>query len=142
MPGGRPALLCACANLDACCAGRWGGRPIRDWADLLQPRLRGRLAMVDSPRELVAIALATLGLPLNASAADVEAAGCGAGGLRARVDELRQQVRLSCTHRAGPETLNTHRVADVGAGGLRACVDELRQQVRGCHAHSMQGPKP
>ena len=67
-------------------------RPIRDWGDLLQPRLRGRLAMADSPRELVAIALATLGLPLNATAADIDAAGVGADGLRTRVDELRQQV--------------------------------------------------
>ncbi|KAK9845493.1 hypothetical protein WJX81_007872 [Elliptochloris bilobata] len=73
---------------------RWGGRPIRDWGDLLQPRLRGRLAMVDSPRELVAVALATLGLPLNATAADVLMAGVGVDGLRARVDELRQQVRV------------------------------------------------
>lgn len=85
-------------TLNACRAGRWGGRPIRDWADLLQPRLRGRLAMVDSPRELVAVALATLGLPLNARAADVEAAGVGARGLRARVDELRQQVRCCHAH--------------------------------------------
>ncbi len=51
--------------------------------------------MADSPRELVAVALATLGLPLCASAADVDAAGVGAAGLRARVGELRQQARAS-----------------------------------------------
>ncbi len=39
---------------------RRGGRPLLDWSDLLQPLLRGRVAMVDSPRELVAVALRTL----------------------------------------------------------------------------------
>jgi spermidine/putrescine-binding protein len=72
---------------------RWGGRGIRDWEDLLQPRLQGRLAFVDSPRELVGVALKTLGLPFNARAADLRAAGVTPQDLGARVKLLRQQVR-------------------------------------------------
>ena len=111
--------------------GRWGGRPIRDWADLLQPRLRGRLAMVDSPRELVAIALATLGLPLNASAADMDAAGVRTGALRARVDELRQQVH-GC-HACVPEIQSSQtraawaRGRAASAGVLLSCGHRARQ---------------
>ena len=74
------------------CPCRRGGSPIEDWGDLLQPRLAGRIAWVDSPREFVGAALKTLGLGLNASAADLAAAGVSAADVRARVEQLRQQV--------------------------------------------------
>jgi ABC-type Fe3+ transport system substrate-binding protein len=34
--------------------------PIRCWADLLQPSLKGRIAFPDNPREFVGIAFKTL----------------------------------------------------------------------------------
>ena len=54
---------------------------------------RGRVAWVDTPRELVGAALKTLGFGLNASAAELAAAGVTAEDVRARVDALRRQVR-------------------------------------------------
>lgn len=105
---------------------RRGGWPLLDWSDLMQPLLRGRVAMVDSPRELVAVALRTLiaereqqqqqqerqergqqgskegavagrrdaRLSVNASAAELAAAGITEDVLRERVAALRAQVRL------------------------------------------------
>ena len=75
------------------CHCRWGGRPIQDWADLLQPRLKGKVAFQDSPREFVAIALRTLGLPWNATSQDVDLAGLSLRDLRERVEQLRKQVQ-------------------------------------------------
>jgi ABC-type Fe3+ transport system substrate-binding protein len=37
--------------------------PIRCWADLLQPALKGRIAFPDNPREFVGIAFKTLNHP-------------------------------------------------------------------------------
>lgn len=78
-------------------AARWGGARgavISDWDDLLQPGLRGRVGFVDSPRELVGVALKTLGLGFNATAA--EAAGCGVSpaDVAARVAALAAQVKV------------------------------------------------
>lgn len=73
---------------------RRGGTPIRDWADLLQPGLRGRVGFVDSPREFLGVAAKTLGLPLNASAQDMQRRGVSAAQLRERVQQLRRQVRV------------------------------------------------
>jgi hypothetical protein len=36
---------------------RRGGSPVTDWADLLQPALKGKVAMVESSREFVGVAL-------------------------------------------------------------------------------------
>lgn len=72
----------------------YGGRHIQDWGDLLQPKLKGHLALSDHPRELLAIALKSLGLSANATAADMAAAGLKRDALRKRVQELRSQVRL------------------------------------------------
>lgn len=71
-----------------------GGHPVRDWADLLQPALKGRIALPEAPRDLVGIALKTLGLPFRATAQDMERAGVSAEDLRARVQELRRQTLL------------------------------------------------
>lgn len=72
----------------------YGGRPILDWPDLLQPRLKGRIAFLDSSRELVGVALKILGLPYNATAAECAKSGVGAAQLRRQVQELRSHVRL------------------------------------------------
>ena len=69
---------------------------IEDWGDLLQPQLAGRIAWVDSPREFVGVALKTLGLGFNASAADLRAAGVGERELQSRVEQLRRQVWTYC----------------------------------------------
>lgn len=74
----------------SCC--RQGGKPIRDWVDLLQPALKGRVAFVDSPREFVGVAFKTLGLPFNASPADVQKAGLSPANVKERVAALRKQV--------------------------------------------------
>ncbi|KAL6747850.1 hypothetical protein V8C86DRAFT_2896496 [Haematococcus lacustris] len=73
---------------------RLGGRPVRDWEDLMQPALRGRVAMTDSPREFVGVALKLLGLGWNSSAAQVAAAGVGVQALAASCRALRGQVKL------------------------------------------------
>ncbi|KAJ9529617.1 hypothetical protein QJQ45_014377, partial [Haematococcus lacustris] len=73
---------------------RLGGRPVRDWEDLMQPALRGRVAMTDSPREFVGVALKLLGLGWNSSAAQVAAAGMGVQALAASCRALRGQVKL------------------------------------------------
>jgi spermidine/putrescine-binding protein len=75
-------------------AARRAGGPLRDWDDLLRPALRGRLAFVDSPRELVAVALRTLGLPPGAGARQLAACGVGEAALAARVAALAAQVRV------------------------------------------------
>ncbi|KAL4427736.1 hypothetical protein ABPG75_001825 [Micractinium tetrahymenae] len=43
---------------------------IQDWADLLAPQLKGRVGFIDSPRDVVGVAMKTLGLGFNASAAE------------------------------------------------------------------------
>ena len=77
-------------------ASRRGGVAIQDWSDLLQPRLRGRLAFSDSPREFVGVALKTLGLPFNCSQAQLKASGVTLPQLKERLQQLRQQVTLHC----------------------------------------------
>ncbi|KAK9817763.1 hypothetical protein WJX72_001828 [[Myrmecia] bisecta] len=73
---------------------KWGGVPITDWSDLLQPRLKGKIAFMDSPREFVGVALKTLGLPFNARARDLAAHGLTVEDVRRRIEQLREQVRL------------------------------------------------
>ena len=71
---------------------RRGGHPIEDWKDLLQPKLEGRLAWTDSPREFVGAALQTLGMHFNSTAADLKAAGVSEADLAEAVARLRKQV--------------------------------------------------
>jgi putative spermidine/putrescine transport system substrate-binding protein len=66
--------------------------PIKDWSDLLDPRLKGRVAFMESPRELVGVALKTLGLGYNARRADLAAAGASVEDLRTRIKQLCAQV--------------------------------------------------
>ncbi|KAL4444599.1 hypothetical protein ABPG77_002416 [Micractinium sp. CCAP 211/92] len=61
---------------------------IRDWADLLTPQLKGRVAFIDSPRDVVGAALKTLGLGFNASAAEAARCGLTEEDLRTRVQRL------------------------------------------------------
>ena len=75
-------------------AARWGGTAIADWDDLLHPGLKGRIGFVDSPRELVGIALKTLGLGYGATPADLAGCGLQEGDLAARVRQLAAQVRV------------------------------------------------
>ncbi len=63
-----------------------------DWPDLLQPRLRGRIAFVESPRELVGVALKTLGLPYNARLEDFDDAGVTLEQLEDRLKALHRQA--------------------------------------------------
>ena len=77
-------------------ACRRGGVPIHDWSDLLQPRLKGRLAIPDSPREFVGIAFKTLGLPYNCTPAQLEERNVSLQQLKERLQQLRDQVGLVC----------------------------------------------
>ena len=74
---------------------RRGGHPIEDWTDLLQPKLEGRIAWTDSPREFVGAALQTLGMNFNSTAADLKAAGISEHDLAAAVARLRKQVQCA-----------------------------------------------
>ncbi len=65
---------------------------IHDWSDLLQPRLKGRLAFLDSPRELVGVALKTLGLPYNCTDSQLRKSGVSLQQLQRRLQQLRDQV--------------------------------------------------
>lgn len=65
---------------------------INDWSDLLQPRLRGRIGFTDSPRELVGVALKTLGMSYNSRPSDLARAGISVHALRERLQELHGQV--------------------------------------------------
>ncbi len=65
---------------------------MEDWKDLLQPKLKGRIAWTDSPREFVGAALQTLGMHFNSTAADLKAAGIPEADLAAAVARLRKQV--------------------------------------------------
>ena len=71
---------------------RRDGRPIEDWPDLLQPRLKGRVAFVESPRELVGVALKTLGLSFNSRLEDLDDAGVTLEQLEERLKALYGQV--------------------------------------------------
>lgn len=79
-------------NSDNLC--RRGGVAINDWSDLLQPRLRGRLAFLDSPREFVGVALKTLGLPYNCTYTQLQNSAITLQQLQQRLQQLRNQVRL------------------------------------------------
>ena len=71
---------------------RQGGEPIKDWKDLFQPALKGRLGFVEAPREFMGAVLKSLGLPFNATPADLAACHMTVDVLRARLQRLRQQV--------------------------------------------------
>jgi spermidine/putrescine-binding protein len=100
----------------------YGGHHITDWGDLLQPKLKGRLAFVDSPRELLSAALKSLGLSINASAEQMQAVGITASKLKVgRGWGMRDGVAQGC--RAGRK----HEHADVVHAACPAdyCCDTL-----------------
>jgi len=65
--------------------------PPADWADLWRPEFKGRIAMVDSPREVVGAALKACGLTYNTP--DIAAAGCMPD-VSDRLQALMQQVKF------------------------------------------------
>ncbi|XP_071730489.1 uncharacterized protein [Rutidosis leptorrhynchoides] len=67
--------------------------PIEDWADLWRPDLAGKIAMVDSPREVIGAVLKYLGASYNTSNIDSEVTG-GRDAVKDELDSLRKQVRL------------------------------------------------
>ena len=71
---------------------RRDGRPVHDWSDLLQPRLKARIAFAESPRELVGVALPTLGLSYYSRLDDFNDAGVTQEQLEERLRALHRQV--------------------------------------------------
>lgn len=65
-----------------------------DWNDLLQPALKKKIAFMDSSRELVGVALKTLGLSFNSSARDLGKCGLNEEDVIRRVDQLASQIRV------------------------------------------------
>ena len=65
-----------------------------DWNDLLQPALKKKIAFMDSSRELVGVALKTLGLSFNTSARDLSKCGLTEEDVIRRVDQLASQMRV------------------------------------------------
>lgn len=74
--------------------GRGGGGGGVDWNDLLQPALKKKIAFMDSSRELVGVALKTLGLQFNTSAKDLANCGITEDDVIRRVDQLASQIRV------------------------------------------------
>ncbi|XP_076881963.1 uncharacterized protein LOC143530264 [Bidens hawaiensis] len=67
--------------------------PIQDWSDLWRPDLAGKIAMVDSPREVIGAVLKYLGASYNTSDIDSEVTG-GRNAVKHELASLRKQVRL------------------------------------------------
>ncbi|KAI3692319.1 hypothetical protein L6452_32133 [Arctium lappa] len=67
--------------------------PIEDWADLWRPDLAGKIAMVDSPREVIGAVLKYLGASYNTSNIDSEVTG-GRNAVKDELAALQKQVRL------------------------------------------------
>ncbi|GJP41209.1 hypothetical protein CLOM_g883 [Closterium sp. NIES-68] len=71
-----------------------GIKPIQTWSDLWQPALRGQVAVIDSPRELLAVTMRSLGAPFNPSSPlDAHVPG-GMAALKGRWHALMRQVRV------------------------------------------------
>lgn len=67
--------------------------PIEDWADLWQPKLTGRISMVDSPREVVGAVLKYMGASYNTKNIELEVTG-GRNSVQKNLALLEKQVRL------------------------------------------------
>ena len=67
---------------------------ISDWDDLLMPALGRRIAFMDSPREIVGIALKTLGMSYNSSSLDMRRCGISEDDVIRRVAALVSQARV------------------------------------------------
>ncbi|KAL4564973.1 hypothetical protein LXL04_029052 [Taraxacum kok-saghyz] len=67
--------------------------PIEDWGDLWRPDLGGKIAMVDSPREVIGAVLKYLGASYNTSNIDSQVIG-GREAVKNELDTFTKQVRL------------------------------------------------
>ncbi|XAR57637.1 hypothetical protein NMG60_11025851 [Bertholletia excelsa] len=67
--------------------------PIEDWADLWRPELAGKIAMVDSPREVIGAVLKCMGASYNTNNIDTQVAG-GRYAVQQKLAQLEKQVRL------------------------------------------------
>ena len=65
-----------------------------DWDDLLKPSLRRKIAFMDSPREIVGIALKTLGMSYNSNVTDMKHCGVSEDDVMRRVAALVSQARV------------------------------------------------
>eukprot|EP00892_Ulva_mutabilis_P001323 jgi/Ulvmu1/11191/UM072_0027.1 len=72
---------------------QFGLKPIQDWIDLLQPKLSGKVAFVNSPRDFIGAAAKSLGLPYNVTPDDLRAAGVSEAQLTERARALHGQCR-------------------------------------------------
>ncbi|XP_051129619.1 uncharacterized protein LOC127250387 isoform X2 [Andrographis paniculata] len=66
---------------------------IEDWSDLWRPELAGKIAMVDSPREIIGAVLKHMGASYNASSLDLQIVG-GKQAVLEQLELLVRQVRL------------------------------------------------
>lgn len=67
---------------------------LSDWDDLLRPELTRKIALMDSARELVGIALKTLGMSYNSNSIDMENCGISEEDVIRRVSALVSQARV------------------------------------------------
>ncbi|CAH8254441.1 unnamed protein product [Arabidopsis lyrata] len=67
--------------------------PIEDWADLWRPELAGRIAMVNSPREVVGAVLKYMGASYNTTDLDSQVPG-GRIAVEKNLASLMKQIRL------------------------------------------------
>lgn len=73
---------------------RYKNMSLTDWDDLLDPRLSNKIAFMNSPRELVGIALKTLGLRYNSSVTEMKDCGVSTEDVRHRVSRLISQAKV------------------------------------------------
>ncbi|GAB2230238.1 hypothetical protein Droror1_Dr00014496 [Drosera rotundifolia] len=72
---------------------KYGLQPIRDWKDLWRPELAGKIAMVNSGREIVGAVLKHMGASYNTKNIDIEVPG-GINAVQQNLTLLAKQVRL------------------------------------------------
>ncbi|GMH42374.1 hypothetical protein BSKO_10293 [Bryopsis sp. KO-2023] len=69
-----------------------GVKSFEDWSDLLHPKLKSRIAFLDSPREFIGMAQKSLGLSYNDGILEMQAKGVSEEKLKARVKDLKAQI--------------------------------------------------
>ncbi|MQL87652.1 hypothetical protein Taro_020197 [Colocasia esculenta] len=67
--------------------------PIEDWKDLWRPELRGKIVMVDSPREVIGLVLKSMGASYNTKDINLQVLG-GMSAVKEKLAMFQQQVRL------------------------------------------------
>ncbi|XP_022134409.1 uncharacterized protein LOC111006660 isoform X3 [Momordica charantia] len=67
--------------------------PMEDWSDLWRPELRGRISMVDSPREVIGAVLKYMGASYNTKDISLQIPG-GRDAVQQNLTSLAKQVRL------------------------------------------------